>query len=128
MNPEVSMNKNTEVSMNMNPEVSMNTELDEMQRRLWAAVTAAQCRGDATHRPENRAVYAMILYMMGTNQGMRMFTPDTPAARAYYEAQCEDYIARLDALTPTPDAHPCGWAVADEHNAHYAGACSCYGY
>jgi hypothetical protein len=114
----------------MNPE-NQNTEkqnLDEMQVRLWAAVAAAQCRGDATHRPENRAVYTMILYQMGTNEGLRMFTPDTPTSRAYYKAQCEDYIARLDALTPTPDAHPCGWAVADEHNAHYAGACACYGY
>jgi hypothetical protein len=100
---------------------------DEMHLRLWAAVAAAQGRGDATHRPENRTAFAMILYMAGINQGLKMFTPGTPARRAYYEAQCEGLIARLDALTPTPDAHPCGWAVADEHNAHYAGACACYG-
>ena len=113
--------------MNQNPE-NKNTEIDETHLRLWAAVNAAQGRGDATHRPENRTAFAVSLYMMGINQGMRMFTPDTPASRAHYEAQCEEFIARLEALSPTPDAHPCGWAVADEHNAHYAGACACYGY
>jgi hypothetical protein len=45
---------------------------DEMHLRLWAAVAAAQGRGDATHRPENRTAFAMILYMAGINQGLKM--------------------------------------------------------
>ena len=31
-------------------------------------------------------------------------------------------------LHPDVAAHPCGYLVEDDHNAHYAGACPCYGY
>lgn len=55
--------------------------------------------------------------MSTSNDDADVTTPDE-------QEQIENAL-RLLADVP---AHPCGYPIEDDHNAHYAGACPCYGY